>query len=139
MGRIPALLTATGVMLLLLAGLTLKGRDTGTLVPPPEKVAESLVRQLATGRFNQTRQFLSRDARATIDAGRLSACFHDVEVVTGPVSTVHGESALEAGDTADARVVVSGRLRSVVLFFHLVRERGLWMVSELPAIASVEL
>jgi hypothetical protein len=137
MGRILAVMAATGVTLLVLGFLTLSLRDTGTLVPPPEGVAEGFVRQLATSRVRQTRQYLSRDARASLSPERLAAWFRDLEAAIGRVQTIEGKSSRISGDKADARVVVTGRITSTALTFHLVREQGLWVIAELPAVTSV--
>lgn len=134
MGRILAVLAATGVTLLVLGLLTLNLRDTGTLVPPPESVAEGFVRQLATSRVRQTRQYLSQDARAALSPERLAAWFGDLEAAIGRVQTIEGKSFRVADDDADARVVVKGEIKSIELTFHLVREQGLWVILELPAV-----
>jgi hypothetical protein len=132
MGRILAVIAATGVTLLVLGFLTLNRRDTGTLVPPPEGVAEGFVRQLATSRFRQTRQYLSQNARASLSPERLAAWFADLEAAIGQVQTIEGRSSRVADDDADARVVLVGEIKSIELTFHLVREQGLWLVSRLP-------
>src|SRR5262245_18982152 len=136
MGRILAVMAATGVTLLVLGFLTLSLRDTGTLVPPPEGVAEGLVRQLATSRVRQTRQYLSHDARASFSPERLAAWFGALEAAIGRVQTMEGKSSRVSADNADARVVVKGEIKSIELTFHLVREQGLWVVSELPIVTS---
>ena len=136
MGRIFAVVAATGVTLLVLGFLTLNRRDTGTLVPPPEGVAEGFVRQLATSRVRQTRQYLSRNARASLSPERLAAWFGDLEAAVGFVQTIECEISRVSGDSADALVVVMGEIKSIALTFHLVREHGLWVVSELPAVTS---
>jgi hypothetical protein len=136
MRQIVAVIVATGATLLVVALLTLNVRDTGILVPPPEGVSEGLVRQLVTRRVRQTQQYLSRDARATLSAERLSDWLRDLEGEIGKAQSIEGESSRISGDSADARVVVKGEIKSTVLTFHLVRERGLWVVSGLPAVTS---
>ena len=136
MRRILAVIAATGTTLLLLALLTLYVRDTGTLVPPPESVAEGFVRQVATGRVRQTRQYLSHDARLALSPERLSDWFYGLETAIGPAQVIEGEGSRISGDNAEARVIVTGKIKSTALTFHLVREHGLWMISELPAVTS---
>jgi hypothetical protein len=130
-GRIPLVVIATGTTLLVLAALTLYVRDTGTFVPPPDKVAEGLIRQLSTHRARQTRQLVSSNARATLSADRLAAWFHELTTVTGEIHTIRGKGAINVDDTADAHVVARGTDRSALIGVRLVREQGLWKVVEL--------
>jgi hypothetical protein len=130
-GRLSLVITATGTTLLVLGLLTLHVRDTGTFVPPPDKVAEGLIRQLSTHRARQTRQFVSSSALATLSADRLSDWFHELSLVTGEIHTVRGKGAIHVDDTAEAHVAAQGTHRSALIGVRLVREQGLWKVAEL--------
>ncbi len=107
------------------------GRDTVTLVSPPEVVAEEFVRTLATGRYDRAVDNLEQvDGAAAMLAGHGKA----LRERAGRVNQVEGEAGSIDGDaaTASARITTSdaGELE---WSFSLVRRDGTWKITDWTA------
>ena len=134
MSRILAVCGALAVALMMVATMVFGFGDAATVVPSPELVAEGFVRQLAAGRFEQTRQFLSTSARNGYDRDRLHDWFDRLEKRVGGVLEISAQHGELSNDTAKATVHVQGRSRESTLQIPLRRENGVWVVLDLPPI-----
>ena len=113
----------------LVAGSVVAGRDTSTLVSPPDAVVEQFVRKLATGRYDVARAHLTDDSptmreriRRTSDALRARA---------GAINQVEGKPGVIDGDRAEATTVVTTeRAGEITIPFTLVRRNGSWRISD---------
>jgi len=119
-----AVVIAMGIV----AASVVVGRDTTTLVSPPEAVAEEFIRQLAAGRDDRALEHLAEPsgAHAKVEAdGRM------LRTRAGAVNLVAGEAGAITGDTAtaSARIQTSnaGELRWT---FTFERQPGVWKISE---------
>ena len=121
----------TGSALLVLALIVFGAGDRETVVPAPEAVAESLLRQLAANRPSQTKQYLSTRARQMYPPGALASWFAKAEREAGDVRTINGKDAAFDRNQARATVVIEGRRRILPVRMVLVREQGLWYVERL--------
>jgi hypothetical protein len=134
-----AVVGVTAAALLLIAGVVFGLGDRATLVPPPEAVAEGLVRQLATHRYRQTTQYVAQafrpansdDAGTTLDPRWLRAWFEPIERRIGQVRKVEGQQVSIGDDTAQALVQLEGERGHASAVLSLTRERGLWLVQQL--------
>ena len=118
--------------LTLLALAVYAGGDRETVVPAPEVVAEGLLRQLATNRVEQTRQYLSRRARQVYSREALADWYQRVEKESGAAIHITGKDTAFDREQARATVVIEGTRRILPVRLVLVRERGLWRVERLP-------
>jgi hypothetical protein len=137
MSRLLMVLTAAGIALVSLAIAVFVAGDRHTVVPPPESVAQGLLRQLATRRYRQTRQFLSASARSTYTPERLREWVEQLESRLGRMQTVRGEVMDVTGETALVRVTVAGREGKSVVQIRLQRQHGLWLITKLPPTSAV--
>ena len=127
MKEIGALLLASALALLVVAGVVLAGHDTTTFVPPPENVAEEFTRKLAMGRYDVALAHLEDGTRDAIAAMRASS--DALRAQAGRVRQVAGESGAIAGDTATATVTIDTRDAGELHWeFSLVRRHGEWKI-----------
>lgn len=130
------LLRLVGVVtgaLLFAAGAVFGLHDRQTFVPPPEAVVESFAREVVQRRYDLAMNYLVRDLRASMDAGRLRARFEPMRQRVGTPNQVTGEPEWMQESAASARARVEGDSGSEVLEFRLTREQGLWRIAEFPA------
>lgn len=103
--------------------------DRAMLVPPPESVSESFIRQLASGRYDRALPFLSRHAAASADLARLETLATELEQEVGGIEQVSAELLGMKSDLAEARASVRGGAQTEAgITFALVREQGLWKI-----------
>lgn len=105
--------------------------DRGTLVPPPDAVAEEFVRQLVAGRSDRAMPLLSEDLRTRVTPQTLEDYGTELEAELGEVGNVSGEAEWIQGDRAAASALLDGARRTKRLRFVLVREHGTWTIGEL--------
>jgi len=124
---------ATAAMLLLIAAVVFGLGDRSMLVPAPEAVSEGLMRQLATHRYGQTRQYVGDEARVTLSPRSLRAWFEPLEARIGSVRHVEGRQARIDGETAGATVHLAGEIATATCEVTLVRRHGVWFVTGVTA------
>ena len=125
--------TLTAIATLAVVGtVVFRAGDRQTLVPPPEAVGEQLLRQLHVHRESRTDQQLSDEVQSQWPPHRLRAWWQQLEQQIGEVDQITGEGNAIDHDRAEARVAVQGRSRSATVVLRMKRERGLWVVAELP-------
>jgi hypothetical protein len=108
--------------------------DEQTVVPGPDAVATSLVKQLAADRPGQTQQYLSSYAREQYTPAQLAEWIAGVERTTGSISRVNGGDVTIGENLAETTIAVRGAKKTVQVRVNLVRESGLWKVERLPEI-----
>jgi len=98
--------------------------------PPPEQVAEQLVRGVASHRFEGAGQALSESLQQEDTGATLRTLAMHIEMAAGGIEDANGVSSTETGDTAEAQVVVTLKNGAeVMLSFPLVKENEEWKVA----------
>jgi hypothetical protein len=105
--------------------------DRGTLVPPPDAVAEEFGRQLVTGRAEQALPLLSETLRSAVTPEILDACGKRIEAELGAVGNVSGELHDISGDRAQATAVFDGRRGTRRVRFGFAWDDGRWVIHQL--------
>lgn len=82
--------------------------DRSTFVPPPESVAEELVKGVVAHRYGPAATHLSDSARQTITPAALDRMNGRIEAQLGRVLQVRGEPVSVDGSQGRAAVVVEG-------------------------------
>ena len=118
----------TAGALALVAVSVVAGRDTSTLVSPPEAVVEQFVRKLAAARYDVARAHLAADSPAMRErirtiSGSLRARAGGVEQVEGQAGTIDGDMA-----TASA-LITTRRAGTITMALTLVRRAGSWRIT----------
>lgn len=127
-------LSAVIALGLAVAGLSIAAGDRQTLVPGPAAVAESFSRSLAERRYEVAVRYLSRALQTSTDAPALRAWFEPVAQGLGATNGVDSELEWMEGERAAAHASVDAERGTGLVRLRLVREQGLWVVSELPAV-----
>lgn len=123
---------AVALTLAFVAAVVLIGGDSTILVSPPEAVAESFSRQIATQRWELAAQYVGDDSLLTLD--QIEARGRALLERVGDIDQVEGEHGAIDGEHATAAVVLTtrdrGRIRET---FSLVRRAGVWKIVEWTA------
>jgi hypothetical protein len=105
------------------------GHDAGTLVSPPEAVAEQFARKLAGGRYDVASAHLEHDSPAM--RARVRSVSDALRTRAGAISAVDGEAGAIDGDRATASAVIhTERAGEIVMPFALVRRAGSWRIAD---------
>jgi hypothetical protein len=124
---LPIVLVTT-VALGLVGVAVVVGRDTSTLVSPPEAVAEQFARKLAGGRYDVASAHLEDDSPAMREHVR--SVSDTLRARAGAISAVDGEPGMIQDDRATASAVIrTTRAGDLVMHFVLVRRAGSWRVA----------
>jgi hypothetical protein len=120
---------ATLVTLAIVAGVVIGGHDATYFVPPPESVAESFTRHVASRRYDRAVRFIDRssgisESEVRQRGERLHAEAGGIDQVEGEPGAINGASA-----TASA-LIVTERAGRVRFRFRLVRTRYIWLIAE---------
>jgi hypothetical protein len=134
MSRPLSLTAATVAMLAILAVAIVALEDRQTTVPSPEVVTESLARQLHAHRFRQTRQYMSQAAQRSWEPHKLRAWWDSIERQVGDVRAIDSTRQSIDGRSAEAQLGIQGTMKTMTLDVPLQWERGVWVVTGLPAI-----
>ena len=119
---------------LAVAGLSIAAGDRQTLVPGPAAVAESFARSLAERRYEVAARCLATALQTSTGAATLRAWFDPVAQRLGATNGVDSGLEWMDGDRAAAQASVDAERGTGLVRLRLVREQGLWVVSELPAV-----
>jgi hypothetical protein len=124
------------VLAVILAGFAaftgaLLAGDASVLVPPPEAVAEQLMRALQTHRYSQAEQYLAEPLARKTSTARLAELQRGLEEKHGRVENVTGE---RAGAGAIVEVDLTGG-RSIEVPFAMTQEDREWRVADLGGLA----
>jgi hypothetical protein len=138
MSRIIAVLAVTLGTMIVVAVIVFAAGDRGTLVPSPEAAAAGFVRQIASGRYLQTRQYVSTASRAWLSPSRLAAWRADIESRIGSISRVDPSGAVADRNNALANLRLHGPAGTAAASVPLRREQGLWKVTGTPALIDEE-
>ena len=113
--------------------------DRRTLVPPPEAVVESFVRELETGRYQRATGYLSTELQPNVKPEQLRAWTSRLLARTGDIIDVRGEPGWLAGDRAEAYArLKTERAGEPALRFTLYREEGVWKINGLASLRDAE-
>jgi hypothetical protein len=105
------------------------GRDTDTLVSPPEAVVEQFVRKLADARYDVALAHL--DDRSPAMRDRIRTTSDALRVRAGAIGQVEGKRGVIDGDRATATAVVtSERAGTITMEFSLIRRAGSWRIKD---------
>jgi hypothetical protein len=122
-------LVATLVALAAIAAVVIGGQDATYFVPPPEAVAESFTREIASRRYDRAMQFVDPASGITEINARLGG--EELHGRAGAVDNVQGEPGTMTGGRATASAVLitenAGRIRYT---FRLARRRHMWKIVE---------
>jgi hypothetical protein len=127
MKTIVQILATMTLALAIIAGCVFAAGDRQTLVPPPDAVGESFLRQLTAGRYDRVDGLLSR-RRQEWSAATLRRQFDPLWRFTGAVNQVDAELVSIDGDHARAVATAHGDVTEARVLFEMVREQGLWKV-----------
>jgi hypothetical protein len=130
---IARVLGATVLALAIAAVVVFVGNDRQTLVPPPDAVVESFVRELVSGRESRAIPYLAGSVSESVSAEELRRIEQTVEREVGHVGDVRAEADWSSGDRAEATGVWRGGEKEARRRFGLRRENGLWRIDRLPA------
>lgn len=130
---IARVLGATVLALAIAAVVVFVGNDRETLVPPPDAVVESFVRQLVSGRESRAIPYLAKSISGSVSEEELRRIEQSVEREVGDVGDVRAETDWSSGDRAEATAVWRSGEREARRRFGLRREHGLWRIDRLPA------
>jgi hypothetical protein len=130
--------TAATILAIMAAGLGIiaagiAGGDRGTLVPPPDAVAEAFARELAAGRYDLARSHLSDALKASTSSTALRLWFEPVRRRLGAANRVDAEIDWMQERTAAAQASLDAEHGTAVLPLRLVWEHGLWGIDDLPS------
>ena len=131
MKAVAAVLAIVAAALAVCAAAVFGAGDRGTLVSPPEAIAEDFFRAVWMKRFPQARKYLASDAKAEIDEEDLSALRGRLEAEVGGIEDVRGEAGAIAGDVAEAGAEIRGREKTTRVRLRFARETGEWRMSGL--------
>ena len=106
--------------------------DTSVLVPPPDAVAETFVRELGMSRYVLARHYLARDVKEHTSVEEMRSSFERVREATGRPDQV--VTAPSSTDDDHARVLarLEGRRSTAAMYVDLIREHGMWKVAAWP-------
>jgi len=105
------------------------GHDTGTLVSPPEAVAEQFVRKLAGSRYDVALAHLDDPSPAMQERIRMTS--DQLRGRAGAIEQVEGKPGVIGADRATATAVVTTeRAGEIAMPFTLVRRSGSWKIAE---------
>jgi hypothetical protein len=103
------------------------GRDSTILVPPPEAVAESFARQIATHRWQRAGQYVADDSLLTLD--QIETQGRALLQRVGEIDQVVGQDGAIEGERATAAVVLTTRRAGPIRqTFTFVRREGMWKI-----------
>jgi hypothetical protein len=130
--------TAATILAIIAAGLGIiaagiAGGDRGTLVPPPDAVAEAFVRELAAGRYDLATNHLSDALRTSTSSKELLLWFDPVRRRLGAANGVDAAIDWMQQRAAAAQASIDAEHGTAVLPLRLAWEHGLWAIDELPA------
>jgi hypothetical protein len=116
----------------MLAGIVFCLGDTSVFVPPPEAVAEGFMREMATGRYERAREYLSKDLAARTGPDELKALAESLKGWTGEILDVRGEQGWSNGQRGEAYTKLKTRQAGEPsLRLALWREEGVWAINGL--------
>jgi hypothetical protein len=118
--------------LLLVAAAVFGAGDRAMLVPPPDAVAESFVRELVTGRYDLATKYLESAVRRRLGADGLRRRYEPMRRSLGKIDQVEADMEFIDGERAGARARVEGDAGTAAMAMRFGREYGLWVVSDLP-------
>ena len=104
------------------------GRDTGTLVSPPEAVAEQFVRKLAGSRYDAALAHLDDHSPAMQE--RIPRTSDQLRARAGAIEQVEGKPGVIDGDRATATAAATTNRGEITMAFTLVRRSGSWKIAE---------
>ena len=140
MKAIWAVLLVFAVTMGLLAGIVFGLGDKTIFVPPPEAVVEGFMRELATGRYERARAYLSREVAARTGSEKLRDLREKLRGRTGDILDVRGEPGWHTELRAEAYVrLKTKQAGEPSLRFTLSLEEGVWAINGLGSLESVEL
>ena len=127
MSDLVKVLTATLLALGVLAVIVIGGQDSTYFVPPPEAVAESFTREIASRRYDRAMQSVDPASGITEINARLGG--EELHARAGAVDNVEGDPGTISGDRATASAVLltekAGRVRYI---FRLARRGHTWKI-----------
>jgi hypothetical protein len=112
--------------------------DRQLLVPPPDAVAESFARLVVAERYELAVTRLSHARRQALGAEGLRATVGDLRAEVGDVTTVDAVADWVEDARAAARASIEAECGTAVLPLRFVRERGLWVIDEVPGRAAID-
>jgi len=119
----------TAGALALVAVSVVAGRDTRTLVSPPEAVVEQFVRKLAAARYDVARAHLADDSPAIRE--RIQTTSDALRARAGAIIQVEGRPGVIDGDRATTTAVVTTeRAGEITMEFRLIRRAGSWRITD---------
>jgi hypothetical protein len=136
MSAVVRVLAVIGVAFAVAGAAVLLG-DRQTTVPPPDAVGEGFTRLVVAGRYELAMRHLSRDLRRHTTPDDLDATFGAIRLTIGDPDTVDGTLEWFDDSRAAARATVSADCGTAVLELRFTRERGLWVISELPTRSAI--
>jgi hypothetical protein len=129
MSDVAKVLAATVVALAVVAGVVIGGQDSTYFVPPPEAVAESFTREVATRRYDRAMEFVDPTSGITAINARLGS--EELHGRAGAINDVKGDPGAITGERATASAVLTtekaGRVR---YFFRMARRAHTWKIVE---------
>jgi hypothetical protein len=119
-------------------GLLVRAGQTTFIVPPPEQEAEAMLRDLSAHDYEQARDRLSEDLRASVEAQDLRQADQALAQTTGGLDDVSGESSEIQGSSAVAAVKLKfDNQVEQTIELPLQQEHGQWRVSSLEPLLAL--
>ena len=112
--------------------------DDEIFVQPPQRVAEELVRALATGQWEAARGMLSHDAQRRTTSHDIREVSEAFRARMGRVNHVEGTIAERRGDTATVRTRIEGERMNAEPIVALVRESGEWSIARASEVLAAD-
>jgi hypothetical protein len=129
LGYIVAVIAAA---LAIVAVSVFAGHDTSVLVPPPDAVTETFVRDLGMERYELAHRYLARDVKAHTSADDLRTTFEPLRQAAGKPDQIVTTTSSTSGDRARVLATYDGRHAIASMYVDLSRERGVWKVAAWP-------
>jgi hypothetical protein len=129
MSDLAKVLGATAVALAVVAAVVIGGQDSTYFVPPPEAVAESFTREIASRRYDRAMQHVDPTSGITEINARLGG--EELHTRAGEIDEMHGDPGTISGDRATASaVLVTEKAGRVRYMFRLARRGHTWKIVE---------
>jgi hypothetical protein len=129
MSDVAQVVGATLAALAVVAAVVIGGQDSTYFVPPPEAVAESFTREIASRRYDRAMEFVDPSSGITEINARLGG--EALHARAGAIDEVQGDPGAITGERASASaVLITERAGRVRYAFRLARRGHTWKIVE---------
>lgn len=115
----------------LIAGAVFGLDDEGTLVSPPQIVAQGFIEAIALGRTGPAHRMLAREAQRHASPAAIRLVSRTLRSRIGGLEDVRATVVERRRDTTIVRADIEGRRESMRVLVPLLREDGVWVIARL--------